>query len=58
MSALAQQRGRFVIVTYTKGSSKPETGYYTLNSTTDAVDAASAATSLLSQLTDAVVNGS
>ena len=57
MTALAQQRGRFVIVTYTKGSSKPEAGYYTLNSTKDAVNAAAAATTLLSQLTDAVVAG-
>jgi hypothetical protein len=57
MTALAQQRGRFVIVTYTKGSSKLDGGYYTLNNTTDAVDAATAATTLLSQLTDAVVNG-
>ena len=57
MTALAQQRGRFVIVTYTKGSSKLDGGYYTLNNTNDAVDAAAAATTLLSQLTDAVVNG-
>ena len=57
MTALAQQRGRFVIVTYTKGSSKLDGGYYTLNNTSDAVDAASAATTLLSQLTDAVVSG-
>jgi len=57
MSAVAQVRGRFVIMTYAKGTSKFQNGYYTLNGTADATDAATAATTLLSQLTNAVVNG-
>jgi hypothetical protein len=57
VSAVAQVRGRFVIVVYARGSAELSNGYYTLNGTDDTTAAANAATTLLGQLTDAVVNG-
>jgi len=58
LTAVAQQRGRFVVVTITGGTASLKNGYYSLNSIDDTDTAAEAATSMLSQLTNAVVNGS
>lgn len=57
MTAVAQQRGRFVVVTVTSGTANLKNSYYALNSIPDTDSAAEAATSLLGQLTNAVVNG-
>jgi hypothetical protein len=58
LTAVAQQRGRFVIVTVTGGTGSLNTNYYSLNASADTDTAAEAATNLLSQLTNAVVNAS
>jgi hypothetical protein len=58
LTAVAQQRGRFVIVTVTAGTGSLNSNYYSLNSSSDTDTAAEAATALLSQLTNAVVNAS
>lgn len=55
LSVVAQRRGRYVVLTYTRGSAKNNAGYYVLESGADTDAAASAATALLSQLTASVV---
>lgn len=59
IAAVAQRRGRYVVLTYTRGSAKADGGYYDLEAGADTGSAASAATGVLGQLTSAVVgNGS
>jgi hypothetical protein len=55
VSVVAQRRGRYVVLTYTRGSAKPDGGYYDLEAGGDTNNAASAATGVLGQLTTAVV---
>ena len=57
VSIVGQRRGRYVVLTYTRGSAaKLSTGYYDLEAGPDTSKAAAAATAALAQLTDAVVN--
>ncbi|NUP49781.1 MAG: hypothetical protein HOW97_21090 [Catenulispora sp.] len=56
VTVVAQRRGRYVVLTYTRGYAAPQTGYYDLETTADTSKAADAATGVLGQLTDAVVN--
>lgn len=55
IAAVAQRRGRYVVLTYTRGSAKANGGYYDLEAGADTGSAASAATGVLGQLTNAVV---
>jgi hypothetical protein len=56
VAVVAQRRGKYVVLTYTRGGAKPQTGYYDLEAGPDTGKAADAATGVLGQLTDAVVN--
>ncbi|GAA1958049.1 hypothetical protein [Catenulispora subtropica] len=56
VAVVAQRRGRYVVLTYTRGGAKPQTGYYDLEAGPDTSKAADAATEVLGQLTNAVVN--
>jgi hypothetical protein len=57
VAVVAQRRGRYVVLTYTRGTAvKLPTGYYDLEAGPDTSRAADAATTALAQLTDAVVN--
>jgi hypothetical protein len=57
VAVTAQRRGRYVVLTYTRGGAKPQaTGYYDLEPGPDTNKAADAATGVLGQLTTAVVN--
>ncbi|MFD0639380.1 hypothetical protein ACFQ9X_55185 [Catenulispora yoronensis] len=57
VAVVAQRRGRYVVLTYTRGYAQPQPGYYDLEATVpDTAKAADAATGVLGQLTDAVVN--
>ncbi|MFL6116889.1 MAG: hypothetical protein ACJ786_36890 [Catenulispora sp.] len=57
VAIVAQRRGRYVVLTYTRGSAvKLPSGYYDLESGPDTNRAADAATTALAQLTDAIVN--
>jgi len=55
IAAVAQRRGRYVVLTYTRGLAKADGGYYDLEAGADTGSAASAATGVLGQLTNAVV---
>lgn len=55
VSAVAQRRGRYVVLTYTRGSAASAAGYYDLEPGGDTQQAAAAATAVLGQLTSAVV---
>jgi len=55
ISVVAQRRGRYVVLTYTRGLAKADGGYYDLEAGKDTGAAADAATGVLGQLTDAVV---
>lgn len=55
ISVVAQRRGRYVVLTYTRGSAKADAGYYDLEAGQDTANAASAATAVLGQLTSTVV---
>ena len=57
VSVVAQRRGRYVVLTYTRGYAAPEPGYYDLEAVVpDTAKAAEAATGVLAQLTDSIVN--
>ena len=56
VAAVAQRRGRYVVITYTRGSAKADGGYYDLEAGPDTNPAASAATAVLGQLTSSVVS--
>ena len=55
ISVVAQRRGRYVVLTYTRGHAKADAGYYDLEAGPDTAAAADAATAVLGQLTTAVV---
>jgi hypothetical protein len=55
IAVVAQRRGRYVVLTYTRGLAKASAGYYDLEAGPDTPAAADAATAVLGQLTDAVV---
>jgi hypothetical protein len=55
ISVVAQRRGRYVVLTYTRGSAKDDAGYYDLETASDTDPAADAATAVLGLLTTAVV---
>jgi hypothetical protein len=55
IAAIAQRRGRYVVLTYTRGSAKADAGYYDLEAGPDTGPAADAATAVLGQLTAGVV---
>ncbi|MEY9863686.1 hypothetical protein ABH935_009339 [Catenulispora sp. GAS73] len=55
ISAVAQRRGRYVVLTYTRGSAANDSGYYDLEPGSDTGPAAAAATAVLGQLTASVV---
>lgn len=55
ISVVAQRRGRYVVLTYTRGLAKADGGYYDLEAGKDTEGAADAATGVLGQLTAAVV---
>ena len=55
IAAVAQRRGRYVVLTYTRGSATATAGYYDLEGGPDTGPAASAATAVLDQLTSSVV---
>ncbi|WP_194920767.1 hypothetical protein [Catenulispora rubra] len=55
ISAVAQRRGRYVVLTYTRGSAGNDAGYYDLEEGSDTKPAAAAATAVLGQLTASVV---
>ncbi|MEZ0106170.1 hypothetical protein ABH920_000151 [Catenulispora sp. EB89] len=55
ISAVAQRRGRYVVLTYTRGSATSDAGYYDLEEGSDTKPAAAAATAVLGQLTASVV---
>lgn len=55
ISVVAQRRGRYVVLTYTRGSAKDDAGYYDLETSSDTGPAAEAATAVLGLLTSAVV---
>ena len=57
ISVVGQRRGRYVVLTYTRGLAKPNAGYYDLEGGLDTSDAADAATAVLGQLTASVVGG-
>lgn len=56
VAVVAQRRGRYVVLTYTRGGGKQQAGYYDLEGGPDTPKAADAATGVLGQLTNAVVN--
>ena len=57
VAIVAQRRGRYVVLTYTRGSAvKLPSGYHDLEAGPDTSRAADAATTALAQLTDAVVS--
>lgn len=56
VTVVAQRRGRYVVLTYARGYAASQSGYYDLETTADTSKAAAAATGVLAQLTDAVVN--
>jgi hypothetical protein len=56
VAVVAQRRGRYVVLTYTRGGAKAQTGYWDLEAGPDTSKAADAATGVLGQLTAAVVN--
>jgi hypothetical protein len=55
IAVVAQRRGRYVVLTYTRGSATSAAGYYDLEPGADTQPAAAAATAVLGQLTSAVV---
>lgn len=55
ISVVAQRRGRYVVLTYTRGLATADAGYYDLEAGPDTPAAADAATAVLGQLTDSVV---
>ena len=55
ISVVAQRKGRYVVLTYTRGLAKADAGYYDLEPGLDTPAAADAATAVLGQLTAAVV---
>jgi hypothetical protein len=55
ISVVAQRKGRYVVLTYTRGLAKADGGYYDLEAGLDTPAAADAATAVLGQLTAAVV---
>jgi hypothetical protein len=55
ISVVAQRKGRYVVLTYTRGLAKADGGYYDLEPGLDTPAAADAATAVLGQLTAAVV---
>lgn len=55
IAAVAQRRGRYVVITYTRGNAKDDAGYYDLESGPDTAPAADAAHAVLGQLTTSVV---
>lgn len=55
ISVVAQRKGRYVVLTYTRGLAKADAGYYDLEAGPDTPAAADAATAVLGQLTAAVV---
>jgi hypothetical protein len=55
ISVVAQRKGRYVVLTYTRGLAKANAGYYDLEAGPDTPAAADAATAVLGQLTGAVV---
>ncbi|NUR57103.1 MAG: hypothetical protein HOV87_00090 [Catenulispora sp.] len=56
VTVVAQRRGRYVVLTYTRGFAQPEPKYYDLEFGPDTNRAADAATGVLKQLTDSIVN--
>jgi hypothetical protein len=55
IAVVAQRRGRYVVLTYTRGNAKADAGYYDLEAGPDTSQAADAATAVLGQLTASVV---
>ena len=55
ISVVAQRRGRYAVLTYTRGSAKADAGYYDLETGQDTRTGGRRATAVLGQLTSAVV---